>query len=230
MSLLKQLRYLNTRRTKEWTGNEPRIEDCDFYSNELIGEIGEAANIIKKISRHQREWRGGLDPKSFTTKQMLGEELADVVICCDLLALSLNIDLQSVAESFINNGGNSLVDYVRFQDACDHISQQMVLELTGTTVNPLHCDFYSNMMCTQALGASEMVKQISMKLHHWTPPAELMHDEDPLVVSQYALTSTIFCANHLATIFEIDLDNSIATKFNKTSSKMNLSIKFPQLS
>lgn len=49
------------------------------------GELGEAANLIKKVKRGDFE----LDEK----RSEIGEELADVVIYLDLLAANLGIDL-----------------------------------------------------------------------------------------------------------------------------------------
>lgn len=88
------LRDANKARQKEWdTTGQITIE---FRGNELAGEVGEACNLIKKIARE----RLGL-PGSRAKISDLAEELADVVICADLVAMDVGIDLDcSIAEKF----------------------------------------------------------------------------------------------------------------------------------
>jgi NTP pyrophosphatase (non-canonical NTP hydrolase) len=57
----------------------------DAWSNALAGEVGEAANIIKKMRR------GDLD--HVEDRSLLADELADIAIYLDLLAFRANIDL-----------------------------------------------------------------------------------------------------------------------------------------
>jgi hypothetical protein len=105
------LRAANEHRQKHWD-KEGGI-DAAYRGNEMAGEIGEAlaeavdiillaaaggraCNIIKKIERARRGIRG-----SRATVGALAEELADVVICADLIAMAEGIDLdRAVAEKF----------------------------------------------------------------------------------------------------------------------------------
>lgn len=67
-----------------------------FRATELAGEAGEACNVIKKLERAKVGLRG-----STSTVEQLAEELADIVICADLLAMEFNIDLAlAVKEKF----------------------------------------------------------------------------------------------------------------------------------
>ena len=84
--------------------NQARTLECDpdskltlvFFGNEMAGEVGEACNVIKKVERE----RLGL-PGSRATISDLADELADVVICADLVALAEGIDLQqAIANKF----------------------------------------------------------------------------------------------------------------------------------
>ena len=59
-----------------------------FHSNELAGEVGEACNAVKKLYRLRMGWAGGSD-----TTEAIMDELADVVICADLVAMQLDGDL-----------------------------------------------------------------------------------------------------------------------------------------
>lgn len=84
---LADLRAANIQRDKEWNiGSEP--VSLSFRGNELAGETGEACNILKKLERE----RLGI-PGSRSTKEALADELADIVICADLTAMDLGIDL-----------------------------------------------------------------------------------------------------------------------------------------
>jgi NTP pyrophosphatase (non-canonical NTP hydrolase) len=59
-----------------------------FDALELGGEVGELLNIVKKLEREERGWRGSrADPAAFA------DECADVLICLDKLARRRNVDL-----------------------------------------------------------------------------------------------------------------------------------------
>ena len=88
------LRDANIARQREWTQNT--ILSLTYRTNELAGEVGEACNIAKKIERERLGMRGNRD-----TVKHLAEELADVIICADLVAMHEGIDLmKAVAEKF----------------------------------------------------------------------------------------------------------------------------------
>lgn len=81
------LRDANQARQREWdTGNQITLA---YRGNELAGEAGEACNVIKKLERERLGIRG-----SRATPAQLAEELADVVICADLIAMDAGRDLQ----------------------------------------------------------------------------------------------------------------------------------------
>lgn len=80
------LRKANLERQAEWCPDQ--TPDLSFRGNELAGEIGEACNVIKKLERQRLGWRGSRD-----TIEHLAEELADGIICIDLVACQVGIDL-----------------------------------------------------------------------------------------------------------------------------------------
>lgn len=82
------LREANEVREQEWDPDS-RIT-IEYRGNELAGEVGEACNIIKKLARERLGIRG-----SRATTEQLAMELADVVICADLIAMQAGIDLES---------------------------------------------------------------------------------------------------------------------------------------
>lgn len=79
------LREANVARQQEW--DPSNVVDFSWRCNELAGEAGEVCNILKKLHREKH----GL-PGSRAVKDDLAEELADVVICVDLVAMTAGID------------------------------------------------------------------------------------------------------------------------------------------
>ena len=80
------LRRANLARQQEWDGKNQL--SLSYRGNELAGEVGEACNLIKKLDREALGIRG-----SRATKEQLVEELADVIICIDLICMHLDIGL-----------------------------------------------------------------------------------------------------------------------------------------
>jgi NTP pyrophosphatase (non-canonical NTP hydrolase) len=68
----------------------------------LTGEVGEAANIIKKLNRI-RDGNGQLNEESpAQLHEMLADELADIAIYLDLLAQASGHDLETIRECKFN--------------------------------------------------------------------------------------------------------------------------------
>lgn len=86
MQQLEALRAANIARQAEWCPDQ--IPDLSFRGNELAGETGEACNVIKKLERERQGWAG-----SRSSLAQLAEELADVIICVDLVAQQTGIEL-----------------------------------------------------------------------------------------------------------------------------------------
>jgi len=90
------LRTANEIRQAEWCPDQ-NIPDLSFRGLELAGEVGEACNVMKKLERERLGWRGSRD-----TREHLAEELADVIICCDLVAMQSGIDLGAAVRAKFN--------------------------------------------------------------------------------------------------------------------------------
>jgi len=89
------LRNANRQRHVEWTkGNDIPLS---FRGLELAGEVGEACNELKKLDRFRMGMVGGKEDI-----QGLREELADVLICVDLIAMDLDIDLGDALKAKFN--------------------------------------------------------------------------------------------------------------------------------
>lgn len=94
------LRAANAARQAEWDPSDKIT--LAYRGNEMGGECGEAQNVIKKLERE----RLGI-PGSRATIDQLAEELADVVICADLIAMGEGIDLDlAIANKFNQTSAN----------------------------------------------------------------------------------------------------------------------------
>ncbi len=89
------LRTANIERQGEWDPDN-KIS-LVFRSNELAGETGEACNVVKKLERARLGIRG-----SRATISDLAEELADVVIVADLIAMQAGINLEDAVRNKFN--------------------------------------------------------------------------------------------------------------------------------
>jgi len=92
---LDHLRRVNLSRYEAW------VEGADagivFDALELGGEVGELLNVVKKLEREERGWRG-----SRAASKDFADECADVLICLDKLARRRNVDLAAVTISKFN--------------------------------------------------------------------------------------------------------------------------------
>ena len=78
-----ELRDANVQRAIEWSNGG---DGGSFYAVELFGEAGEALNVVKKLERERLGMVG-----SRATVDDLAAELADVIICIDLLAIAYGL-------------------------------------------------------------------------------------------------------------------------------------------
>ena len=93
--MLDQLRSANAARQKEWDGGN--LQSLSYRGNELAGEVGAACNVIKKLEREKLGIVGSRD-----TVTHLAEELAVVIICVDLIAMDLGLDLALAVKDKFN--------------------------------------------------------------------------------------------------------------------------------
>lgn len=91
-----RLRAANDERAKLWNTSGTPLS-LEFAGIELCGEAGEVANAIKKHVRFERGLKGGVDASA-----NIAEELADVVICADLVARKMGINLGFAVENKFN--------------------------------------------------------------------------------------------------------------------------------
>lgn len=113
------LREANEVRQREWD-KEGRIS-LSYRGNELAGEVGEACNIIKKIERERLNIRG-----TRATKGQLAEELADVIICADLIAMHEGIDLEAEVRNKFNATSEKYGLQTRMADATEQVNDSPI--------------------------------------------------------------------------------------------------------
>ena len=99
--MLAELRQKNIERQEAWPGAEEVEGDLAFRGLELAGETGELCNVLKKIERIRRGVAGTKPEELPGLLAHVKEELGDVVICVDLIAMELGISMEeAVPEKF----------------------------------------------------------------------------------------------------------------------------------
>lgn len=99
---IREFSKANRARSEASTGFNQTLDKWSLsdWFTATMGELGEAANVAKKLNR-ERDGIPGNDKTPDELKAMLQEEIADVFIYLDLLAQSEGIDLtQAVIEKF----------------------------------------------------------------------------------------------------------------------------------
>jgi len=107
------LRKVNMARTIEWTGNSSN-DSLLFRATELGGETGEVLNAVKKFTRQQFGWAGGINQDE--SIKAIAEELADVIICVDRVAAYLDINLNDAVKDKFNKTSKKYKLTVKIED------------------------------------------------------------------------------------------------------------------
>lgn len=84
--------------TVRWFGDKPHVNTITHQTLGLCGEVGEFANVVKKIDK------GQMNPKDAKTRVRLAEEMADIFTYLMSLSGMLNIDLE---EAYVNVRANN---------------------------------------------------------------------------------------------------------------------------
>lgn len=91
---LTALRNANLVRDVEWNSAAERISIA-WRANEFAGELGELANLVKKIARVRMKLKHAPVDENALLSQA-ADELADVLICLDLLAMDLGLNTRDI--------------------------------------------------------------------------------------------------------------------------------------
>lgn len=207
---LTNLRVANVARDQEWNTGSERLS-LTFRATELAGEVGEACNVIKKLERERIGLVGSRD-----TKEHLAEELADIVICTDLVAMDAGIDLGAAIAAKFNatSEKNGLATRLSISPAI-----ALPFEATPAMVkaaldlvweeSETHADLVSRLwrsMVVAAPTSAQPVEEQTMAAHDvlaerrrqievegWTPEHDDQHGDCSLakVASVYAATASV---------------------------------------
>ena len=88
--ILARLRKANIERDKEVFANELNTFPVEYWVMALAGEVGELANKVKKKMR----LKGNHSYTSNISEDEISEEVADIQIYLDIVAIKLHIDLK----------------------------------------------------------------------------------------------------------------------------------------
>jgi NTP pyrophosphatase (non-canonical NTP hydrolase) len=100
---LAELRHANTSRARRWHSEDTAPWSLADWSNAMCGEAGEAANVVKKIRRHETHVSSSYNtPALDELYEALTLELADLVIYADLVAANAGIDLAAAIRRKFN--------------------------------------------------------------------------------------------------------------------------------
>lgn len=103
MLTFQRLREQNLSRATKWHGGDGIASwSMSEWLTALVGELGEAANIIKKINRERDGIIGNSVEQRETLADDLCNELADTMIYLDLLAARAGIDLEDAVRRKFN--------------------------------------------------------------------------------------------------------------------------------
>lgn len=114
MKFLDELRAANLERVTDFGAGGLNSWSPAERGNELAGETGEACNELKKLLRADKAYDAAMKTQGYDHQRMIDwlrerhsrlakarAELADVIICVDLIAAQLCIDLEdAVREKF----------------------------------------------------------------------------------------------------------------------------------
>lgn len=111
-----ELRIKNIQRCEEHFKHTLDSWSLSDWAVAMIGEAGEACNIIKKLNRIRDEIgiANRPDPSLEQLKQDLADELADTITYIDLLAASAEIDLEKAVKDKFNRVSERVKSNIKF--------------------------------------------------------------------------------------------------------------------
>ena len=96
-----ELRRANLARSNRWHPNGIDDWSLSDWGVAMVGEAGEACNVIKKLNRERDSIRGNAETEA-ALQEALATELADTLIYLDLLACRAGIDLAAATVAKFN--------------------------------------------------------------------------------------------------------------------------------
>lgn len=97
--------------SERWFGDQAAAGSLPHHTLALAGEVGELANIVKKIDR------GSLDPKDPKVRNMLAMEMTDVYVYLLNIAGLVGVDLEDMYKVVRSNNEKRFVEQRREREA-----------------------------------------------------------------------------------------------------------------
>lgn len=115
---IREFSEINLRRCEAADGFNHAINSWSLsdWFTATMGELGEAANVAKKLNRVRDGIPGNGDATENDLRESLADEIADTFIYLDLLAQSAGIDLQRAVVSKFNRTSEK-IGYAKFATA-----------------------------------------------------------------------------------------------------------------
>lgn len=181
----RELRLDNQERASEWRACDPgsgKPIPGSFSLVELLGEIGEAANELKKLWREDLGLRGG---KSDVVDYCM--ELADIIICLDLALIAIGAgDIERVTGMLLQgpNRAPSLSSDARFLS-----SEARFLGQTSLLLYASECVNKIDRPPSTSASAATIVSSVfvCMKESTLMPPAMIVRTKFNQISQKYGL-------------------------------------------
>lgn len=93
---------INSKRCGRWHKDATEQWTHADWVTAMVGELGEACNILKKLRRAESGTPNQFDPPEEQLREMLAEELADTFLYFNLLCNDLQIDLPAAVVKKFN--------------------------------------------------------------------------------------------------------------------------------
>lgn len=106
---MKEFSKTNLKRCESPNGFNHKLVDWSLsdWMTATLGELGEAANIAKKLNRYRDGIPSNSEPEE-NLKKMLADELADAFIYLDLMCQSQNIVLEDAVINKFNKTSDKI--------------------------------------------------------------------------------------------------------------------------
>lgn len=184
------LRQANLARAREWNPDGVATGP-GFAGLELAGEVGELCNLLKKAERARLGLVGGS-----VSPEAIAQELADVVICADLVGIALGLDLWPIVRQKFNatseeKGFRTRLEDRPLTDMLDFAQQQVEALLHRNRINQafsslversgLSPDLVETPEFKAGCRADEALRRLGIDTDSWTIPCDLI----PISVARF---------------------------------------------
>lgn len=159
--ILEEFSRINRLRSESPDGFGHKLNDWSLsdWFTAVVGELGEAANVAKKLNR-VRDGIGGNKETADQLRAKLASELADTFIYLDLLAQSCGIDLGEAVVRTFNAKSDQLGCPIKFDPAQDRAGADLALAVLVKRMRDAQRTYFR----TRSTAALEDSKQLEREV------------------------------------------------------------------